>query len=246
MIRFKPIIKDTNKTVFNREKGLFHLFVFLNTFVVVAGTFREDFEDGNFDGWRIESHPPVGSWKVVDGAVESRRQSLAGTYLITGKENWKDYTISCDVMLKETFARNGIGFIARFKSPMPNHLIDIWSGNWAGFEAISTQRFPGNFRTDKPFPLLKLNQWHQIKLIVKGKAFTFWINNQKVLVHKDEAVKKGAVGLSVGGYYARFDNIEISGPGVPNFTPPTWKAKSVDQQNKLAVTWMQIRDLRRN
>ena len=85
-----------------------------------------------------------------------------------------------------------------------------------------------------------------MKLVVKGKTFTFWINKQKVLLHKDEAVKKGAVGLGVGGYYARFDNIEISGPGVPNFTPPTWKARSVDQQNKLAVTWMQIRDLRRN
>jgi len=241
MIRFKPIIKDTNKTVFNREKGLFHLFVFLNTFVVVAGTFRDDFEDGNLDGWRIESHPPVGSWKVVDGVVESRRQSSNGTYLIIGKENWTNYTISCGVILLENFGKNGIGFIARHKSPMASHHLDIWSGDFAGFAAVSTQRFPGNFRTNTPFPLLKLNKWHQMTLKVKGKTFTFWINNQKVLAHQDEAVKKGAVGLGVGGYYARFDNIEISGPQVPEFTPPTWKARSTNQQNKLAVTWAQIK-----
>ena len=76
-----------------------------------------------------------------------------------------------------------------------------------------------------------------MKLEVKGNRFTFWINNQKVLLHKDEAVKRGEIGLSLAGYTARFDNIEISGPEVPDFTPPTWKAKSVEAQNKLAMTW---------
>ena len=126
-------------------------------------------------------------------------------------------------MLTENFGKNGIGFIARYKSPMASHHIDIWSGDSVGFAAVSTQRFPGNFRTDKPFPLLGLNQWHQMKLKAKGKTFTFWINDQKVLAHKDEAVKKGAVGIGVGGYTVQIDNVEISGPEVPEFTPPTWK-----------------------
>ena len=169
-------------------------FVLIMVQLANAGTFREDFEDGDFEGWRIESHPPIGSWKVIDGVVESRRKSPAGTYLIIGEESWTDYTISYDLMLKEVLNRSSVGFIARFKSPMPSHLIDIWCGDWAGFAAISTERMPGNFRTNKPFPLLKLNQWHQMKLVVKGKTFSFWINNQKVLVHKDEVVKKELLG----------------------------------------------------
>ena len=44
--------------------------------LVEAGTFRDDFEDGNLDGWRIESHPPAGEWQVVDSVAESRRQVL--------------------------------------------------------------------------------------------------------------------------------------------------------------------------
>ena len=80
-----------------------------------------------------------------------------------------------------------------------------------------------------------------MKLNVKGKTFTFYINNQKVLIHEDEMVKEGKIGLSVAGYTVRFDNIEISGLQVPDFTPPTWKARPVNQQNKLAVTWAQIK-----
>ena len=202
-----------------------------------TGVFRDDFEDGNLDGWRVESHPPAGSWKAVDGAVESRRESSQGTYLITGKENWKNYTISYDVILKENFGKNGVGFIARHKSPMTNHHIDIWCGDFVGFPAISTLRFPGEAETNKPFSLLNLKQWYQMRLVVTGKIFSLFINNQKVFVHKDDSVKEGAVGLSLGGYWARFDNIEISGPEVPDFTPPTWKAKSVEAQNKLAMMW---------
>ena len=206
-----------------------------------TGVFRDDFEDDNLDGWQIEFWQQAGLWEIVVGTVESKRKSPESTYLTTGKENWKDYTISCDMILKENFGQNTVGFIARHKSPLSRHHIEIWSGDWAGFPAISTQRLPGDARTDKPFPLLKLNQWHQMKLNVKGKTFTFYINNQKVLIHEDEMVKEGKIGLSVAGYTVRFDNIEISGPQVPDFTPPTWKARPVNQQNKLAVTWAQIK-----
>ena len=106
--------------------------------LVEAGTFRDDFEDGNLDGWRIESHPPAGVWQIVDGGVESRRQVSNATFLITGQESWRDYTISCDVMMTENFGKNGIGFIARYKSPMASHHIDIWSGDSVGFAAVST------------------------------------------------------------------------------------------------------------
>ena len=100
---------------------------------------------------------------------------------------------------------------------MKSHHLEIWLGDWVGFYAISTQRYPDDFRTDKPIPPLALHKWYQMKLEVKRKTFVFWLNQQKILVHKDEAVKKGKVGLGAAGYTVKFDKIEISGPGVPDF-----------------------------
>lgn len=85
------------------------------------------------------------------------------------------------------------------------------------------------------------SKWHKMKLEIKGKTFVLWLNQQKILVHKDEAVKKGKVGLSAAGYTARFDNVEISGSEAPDFTPLTWKAKSIDQQNKLTIMWSTLK-----
>ena len=100
---------------------------------------------------------------------------------------------------------------------MKSHHLEIWLGDWVGFYAISTQRSPSDFRTDKPIPPLALHKWYQMELEVKRKTFVFWLNQQKILVHKDEAVKKGKVGLSAAGYTVQFDKIEISRPGVPDF-----------------------------
>ena len=70
-----------------------------------TGVFRDDFEDDNLDGWQIEFWQQAGLWEIVVGTVESKRKSPESTYLTTGKENWKDYTISCDMILKENFGQ---------------------------------------------------------------------------------------------------------------------------------------------
>ncbi len=51
-----------------------------------AGTFRDDFEDKNLDGWRQDSpkEPEPTLWKIVDGELECTRQDSQSTVLITG------------------------------------------------------------------------------------------------------------------------------------------------------------------
>ena len=40
---------------------------------VLAGTFRDDFEDGDLDGWTALV-APAGLWELVDGGVQCERR----------------------------------------------------------------------------------------------------------------------------------------------------------------------------
>ncbi len=114
-------------------------------------------------------------------------------------------------------------------------------GDFLGNPAAFLQRWPGALDIEMPFDQLKLNEWHHLKLEAKGKEFTFWVNGKKALEHRENELKAGAVGLGLANYIARFDNVEISGPDVPDVTPPTWKARPVQPRDKLSTFWGKVK-----
>ncbi len=66
---------------------------------VWAGTFRDDFEDGDLDGWKQLWPEGAMIWKVVDGELECSRLSQWSAGIVTGEASWTDYTIEADVKL---------------------------------------------------------------------------------------------------------------------------------------------------
>ena len=40
---------------------------FLSTPPILAGTWKDDFEDGDFDGWEVYNAEPEEIWEVEDG-----------------------------------------------------------------------------------------------------------------------------------------------------------------------------------
>ena len=212
---------------------------------VSAGTWRDDFEDGNLDGWKQEfplaQDPDPSIWKIVDSELECERRDFNSALLITGKPEWKDYTIEYDVKLLENLGLGDVDFIARYKSPSWTHLILICFGDSLGFPSIATLRYPDNVTTSKPFDPLDLKKWYHLKLEVKGRKFILWLDGKVVLEHEDGVVNEGAVGIGLANYIARFDNVQISGPDVPDFKPPTWKEQSVQSHDKLIATWGAIK-----
>ncbi|MBI1922861.1 hypothetical protein HYR99_01285 [Candidatus Poribacteria bacterium] len=81
-----------------------------------AGTFRDDFEDGNLKDWRQETpfaqEPTL--WEIVDGELECTRPDSKSTLLITGEFDWKDYTIEYDVKLLKDLGPGDVDVIARY------------------------------------------------------------------------------------------------------------------------------------
>ncbi|MCZ6677499.1 MAG: DUF1080 domain-containing protein, partial [Candidatus Poribacteria bacterium] len=218
------------------------LMLFLTTASVWAGTFRDDFEDGDLDGWR-QDFPPAEKpilWKVVDGELECTRQDSDSTVLITGDVTWTDYTIEFDVKLLEDFGPGDVDVIARHTN-WRNHTMVFGFGDALGNPAAFMQRVElrgVSRQIKKQYNPLKLDRWHHFKLEAKGKNFTFWVNGEKVLDYEEPlaAFQAGTVGIGLANYTARFDNVEFCGPDVTDVTPPTWEARPVHPHGKLATT----------
>lgn len=203
---------------------------------VWAGTFRDDFEDGNLDGWRQVNPVAPMLWEIANGELECVKKNVESTVIVIGEDDWSDYTIDFDVMLLEDFGQGDVDIVARYIDPMWSNFIMFWFGDCIGPPEVNVVRYPEGVRTRKPFAPLELDEWYHIKLEAEGNDFALWLDHEKVLDHTDKAVKIGSVGLGLANYKAHFDNVEISGPDVPDVIPPTWKGQSVEPRGGLTTT----------
>lgn len=215
------------------------LIVLMATPCINAGTFRDDFEDGDLEGWRQLAPPGPILWKIVDGELEASKLGNKSTALITGEATWADYTIEYDVKLLEYHGKGDIHILARVQELQQLLIFNI--GDFCAPAGICVQGIPDAVSAQEKFEQLELNEWHHLKLEVKGREFVLWVNGDKVLLYEDKTTKTGAVGFGLTNYTARFDNVEISGPDVPDLTPRTWEVQPVQPRNKLATTWSQIK-----
>ena len=91
----KNIIEATTRYrpfIFMTVLGL--LIVLMATPCINAGTFRDDFEDGDLEGWKQLAPPGPILWKIVDGELEVSKLGNTSTGLITGEATWADYRLN--------------------------------------------------------------------------------------------------------------------------------------------------------
>ncbi len=98
-----------------------------------AGIFRDDFEDGDFEGWQVFNGPqPVAT--VVDGKFQVESHFSISVFFIVGDDTWKDYEIEFDVKPLENFSGD-IDVMARLLpsggAPSSRDLFFL-VGNWDG------------------------------------------------------------------------------------------------------------------
>jgi len=73
---------------------------------VLAGTFRDDFEDGDLAGWRLW---PFGDqsakWFVKEGELVAISENVCGVAsgFILGNNAWKNYEFECQFKIEQTF-----------------------------------------------------------------------------------------------------------------------------------------------
>lgn len=232
------------------------LIMSLLTFSALAGTFIETFNGANLKEWQelVENDEAPGSWEIVDNELHAISPNGWMRLLTIGDKKWRNYTIEFDVKPLEKHGRGNIAIAARIKK---TQLVSWTVGNWLFLEPSAVCR-GGNFHDNrtilfhiKSHPPLPLGEWSTLKLTVKDGTYILWINDQKIMetgepfIFKMPGVQEvkgkagelfdfptGGVGFGLSNYTARFDNIVITGDGIPN-----QGQLLVSPQAKLATTW---------
>lgn len=227
--------------------------IFLCTFSAWAGTFLETFDGADLDEWQelimLDAEP--GSWEVLDGELQAKSHGGLTRLLVTGDETWKDYTITVDI---KPLKKHGPGNIAIAARVMETLAVWCVIGNLPILEPDSRAMcYCGNFHDDnlrllksKLNPFLKLNKWSTMKLSVSGNMLTLWVNGKQILgameipepivvpglLEELPDFQTGGVGFGLTNYTAVFDNVTITGDGIPNKG-----GLATAPGGKLATTW---------
>ena len=234
--------------------------LFFLTFSVWAGTFVEIFDDGLADWQELNEHDAVpGAWEIIDAELEMTNPGGGARFFTTGDDTWQDYSIEVNVKPLEKRGPGNIGILARVKESRAIWCLvsDLFLKDPESKVMCISRDFDekiGEALYIKPHRLLRLDKWSKLKLSVSEDHFIFSINGKKItetgdpfiLLHGGEELMlktkdiashpTGSTGFGLANYTARFDNITITGEGIPDKG-----GLSVDLSAKLAMTWASLK-----
>ncbi|RMG18386.1 MAG: DUF1080 domain-containing protein [Bacteroidetes bacterium] len=170
------------------------------------------FNGENLDGWRIYG---TEKWYVEDGILvcESGPDEEYG-YLATEK-SYKDMVLTLEFK-QEANGNSGVFF----RSSIEGTKITGWQAEVAppGNNTGGIYESYGRGWLVKPDPIkdqaLKFGEWNKMKIRVKGKRVTTWLNGTKMVDFKDDKIgeAEGAIALQIhsgGGIKVRWRNIVV-------------------------------------
>lgn len=211
-----------------------------------AGTLRDDFEDGDLDGWQGEF--ANGKVEEKDGKLiitDINRDEASLVYFNEGQKIG-DFTLTVDVNMSKADAGNTYLWVTfRYVGTWDN---GKGSGSFAYlcYEANnSTNVFSifrwqgGNWEWDVAKVNILLNfrvgQWYHIKMEMKGKKGKLWIDDElKVQTNWENQAdlsKEGKIALGGGGGEFHFDNLVIISDDI----------QPVQPKSRLTTTWGRLK-----
>jgi hypothetical protein len=195
-----------------------------------------DFEDeAQLEEWTIIS----GTWEIVkDDIKDSSVVSGEGAddlVLAIGDADWTDYTVE--------FEANGltddIGIVFRFQD-IDNYYGFLLAPNLNLSEWFLKQGAAFNEELGNKGDNFGINivEWHKYKLVVEGMQASIFVDGEEAFdpLEMMDGYENGGIGLRQWGDHGQYDNVLISGPGIPISA-----AESVTPSSKLASTWGEIK-----
>jgi len=193
---------------------------------------EKDWEEANGD-WQFKK----GIFQEVSAAEDAMHQIVRGV----DWEKWEDYTVSAKIRIDEG---SWAGLIFRAQKDnheyyvyylnVPDNKTEFWvhlPGAWNTRRAVSS-----NIAAAKKLQKEKIEhgKWMDVKVVTKGSAFEFYINDELQGEFEDKDYEKGSVGVWCWKAKASFDDVMVEGDSVTN-------TLAVDPKSKLATTWSGIK-----
>ena len=204
--------------------------------------FIDDFDDGNLDGWEVQS----GDWEVKGGELKYKGGSGicgASLYYEDGVE-WTDYEFEVDMKLTTRNDWPG-GIRARlnpetgesyFTWVYPEIEKEIMVYVATGWDCNANRGIAQRDAWEPP----ELGEWGQLKMVVEGKKIQSWWNGEEILSIEDKAWEKGTISFTTFTEDVFFDNVRVAGPGIP-----LDKGEAVEPEGKLTTTWGKLKSSHR-
>ncbi|MCG9132153.1 hypothetical protein J5I95_10770 [Candidatus Poribacteria bacterium] len=222
--------------------------------VSFSGEILDDFEDGDTVGWERspQNQDSEAFWGIKEGEtfVTFDPEGLAWNVAIsqfnfTGEglnvgdpSKWTDYDVEVD--LRHTAVANFPGGIrGRVNLETGSHYV-VWL--YPGSSKMNLFSNPGwDINTGlvnhgeaayKP----EVDKWHKVKLSFQGTTIKVFYDGKEMIDVKNNLYKSGTVALGNQDKVVHYDNVRITGPGIPDLN-----ASPVKPEDKLTTTWGQIK-----
>ena len=228
-------------------------FITIMLALIVLSVQQVDSLSDNFEkdsgNWEVEVNPKgvlekgnFGGWSIDKGIVAYDPAKGANSRMMTGKQSWNDYTAECDIkFLKADNYPGGIrtyvdaetgGHYAVWFYP-PTKTIKLFSGT--DFDINPGLVTLGEY--NGPLYDAKEDVFYYVKVIHEGKQIEVWFGKskdkaKKIIEKKDDSFKSGLFAFDGYNQVVHFDNILITGPGIPRSD-----GEAVESQDKLAIAW---------
>ena len=195
-----------------------------------------DFEDeAQLDDWSIIS----GTWQIIqDDTKNSNVVSGEGAddlILAIGDADWTDYTVE----FESSGLTDDIGIVFRFQD-INNYVAFLIAPNLNLSEWFVKQggAFDENIGNKGDGLGISTNEWHDYKLVVEGDQASIFVDGEEPFEPLDipDGFDSGGIGLRQWGDHGLYDNVLISGSGIPLSA-----GEPVEPRGKLASTWAAIK-----
>ena len=221
-------------------KHLFGITLILTlTFSAVAWSLFYDFEtEKQLDDWKVIQ----GTWSIIDGELDGKgpQAGQPGVMLVLAdhvwKEKWEDYTVEFRAKILEDTEDAGVVF--RWQKAEPNdrryylYRIDNWP---RGFNQKQAEGWVAGDMQGQNKIDMEPDTWYKFKLEVVGNKFNCYLDDELMFKLEDpkNTYSWGRVGFRMWNSHARYDDLDIRGPGIPG--------AAVNPGGKITTIWGQIK-----
>lgn len=187
---------------------------------VTSLPFKEDFNDGNFDGWTLvdqgTEHTPM-SWSALTNVMVQSSNVYTiptgseipklGTYAYwEGGSTWKDYKAKLTIKSADD---DTIGFMFRYQDPN-NYYRFSWDKSRNYRRLVKCVNGLFSLLAEDSVPYVT-DQNYELEIIADGNSLEVYIDNNQILLATDNSISSGTIALycwgNVGSY---FDDISVT------------------------------------
>ena len=237
-----------------REWTLLLLLALVSGLCAEAGTWRDDFEDGDYDGWhRWTRQAVLGSWRVESGELIYAGPLKFHSAVYIGEKDWSNYTVQARVMTPwipkpldfDVGLSPQMGVAVGSRLPDGDTYYEFICLEIADFYCLTAGRVKlnqGGMNQLARFSL-QAERWYTFRVELDGLRIRTYVDDELIFDFetKPEEPPKGKVALHALAMEAHFDDVIITGPGIPHGGSWVESAHAVESEGKVAVTWAKMK-----